>query len=112
MPTIALTLPEYNDLLIRTALAAHQDVAERYGTPHPIVGYGVPSDGPSPAPENRGVVGRGIVTPGWLDRPLAEARRRLWKRGGRPRRHETSAARQRAYRTRQRARLAPGAGAR
>jgi hypothetical protein len=36
MPTVALTVREYNEARIRAALAVHQEVVPRNGNPRPI----------------------------------------------------------------------------
>src|SRR5262245_49021908 len=103
--TIALTLPQYNEAVVRTALADHRRVIQTPERPPEFLPY-------------REIPGRrsgSLADPhkhwrseGGLDdgRTLTEARR-----GGRPRLHasrrQAQAAAARAYRARLRARLAP-----
>jgi hypothetical protein len=105
MPTVTLTVREYNDLRVRAALAAHRVTTVRNGNPesgpsNEGAWRGIPAR-TNPARETRINSGDSIrvsVTGG-----LASARR-----GGRPRLYATPAqsnrARQRAYRQRRRSR--------
>jgi hypothetical protein len=100
MPTIALTVSEYNAARVRAALAAHQEVAPRNGNPPPHREIPGPASQTPGTRQNIGDSRRVSVTPGpALARP-----------GGRPRIYPTLAegnrARQRAYRARRRGRAA------
>lgn len=115
MATIPLTVLEYNDARIRSALAARprdEPPRRRIADPAPMVQYRVASGPPSESSDNRVVTGRGFVTPGPLTLAGTAVRLRQARPGGRPRRHETRAARQRAYRARRRLGLAPAVRAR
>lgn len=91
MPTLLLTVLEYNDRRIRAALGTHQEGADRNGNPPPHREIPGPASSAPGTRQNTGDSIRVSVTPG--------------RRGGRPRRYATAAegsrARQRAYRARQ-----------
>jgi hypothetical protein len=94
MTTVALTLLEYNDAVVRAALATHQEGADRNGNPPPY--REIP--GPAiPAPRTRQNIGDSR----WVSVTPGPASTRL---GGRPRVYATPAAgnraRQRTYRAR------------
>ena len=97
MATVALTLEQYNDTRVRAALAEQARDETRLGRVAnlaPMVQYRVASQALPESTADRGVTGRGFV-PG-----LAVAALRRRQPGGRPRRHASGAARQRAYRAR------------
>ena len=104
MLTVSLTVREYNDALVRAALAVHwASAAARYETPQ---------NGGADEGARRGIAGRPdepLANPpksrrfdtGFVTSPTGE----MTRRGGRPRRYRDSAARQRSYRARRSSRL-------
>jgi hypothetical protein len=103
MPTITLTVREYNDLRVRAALAAHQATTARNGnlesgSSNQGAGRGIPGRA-HPAPGTR-------INTGDSTRVSVTGGPPFTRRGGRPRQYATPAeanrARQRAYRARHR----------
>jgi hypothetical protein len=106
MPTILLTVREYNDLRVRAAIAAHRATAARNGNAPNGAGEGgvgiplqAPRNGPVPSPvESRSSI---TINRHWAD-PVTGGRA---GRAGRPRLpvaevRARTRARQRAYRAR------------
>ena len=121
MPTLALTVRDYNDLRVRAAVLAHEiggtptpfSGPARNGNPARVPRYRVPSEPPSRTPENRGVAIQFSVTPGLLaHRRRGPGRPRLPEQERRQRSHERHRARQRAYRVRRAAGRPGGTGSR